>query len=121
MISNDQKLTFIEEYKALQHEENVDKSSNITKLSPFLDQDGLIKMKSRLEYCDLLSEQPKYPVILEHPSKSKLSELLINDCHLSGHHSGPDYTRRALRNRYWIVGGKRAIQYILHKCPYKVS
>ena len=63
-------------------------------------------MKSWLEYCDLLPEQSKNPVILEHPSKSKLSELLINDCHLSGHHSGPDYTRRTHRNRYWIVGGK---------------
>ena len=100
MILNDQKHTFIEEYKALQLGENVQKSSNIATLSPFLDQDGLIKMKSRLEYCDLLPEQSKYPVILDHPSKSKLSELLINDCHLSGHHSGPNYTRRTLRNRY---------------------
>ena len=107
MILNDQKHTFIEEYKALQLGENVQKSSNIATLSPFLDQDGLIKMKSRLEYCDLLPEQSKYPVILEHPSKSKLSELLINDFHLKGHHSGPDHTRRALRHRFWIVGGKR--------------
>ena len=119
MILNDQKHTFIEEYKALQLGENVKKSSNIATLSPFLDQDGLIKMKSRLEYCDLLPEQSKYPVILEHPSKSKLSELLINDFHLKGHHSGPDHTRRALRNRFWIVGGKKAIQSILHKCPFK--
>ena len=86
--------------------ENVQQSSNIATLSPFLDQDGLIKMKSRLETCDLLPEQSKYLITLEHPSKSKLSELLINDCHLSGHHSGLDYTRRALRNRYWIVGEK---------------
>ena len=113
------KFTFIEEYKALHHGENVDKSSNIATVFPFLDQNGLTKIKSRLEYCDLLLEQSKLPVILEHPSKSKLLELLINDCHLSGHHSGLEYTRRALRNRYWIVGEKRAIQSILHKCPYK--
>ena len=96
MILNDQKHTFIEEYKALQLGENVQKSSNIATLSPFLDQDGLIKMKSRLEYCDLLPEQSKYPVILEHPSKSKLSELLINDCHLRGHNSGLDHNRGGL-------------------------
>ena len=44
---------------------------------------------------------------------------MINDCHLKGHHSGPDHTRRTLRNRFWIVGGKKAIQSILHKCPFK--
>ena len=76
-------------------------------------------MKSRLEYCDSLPEQSKYPIIRDHPSKSKLPELLINDCHLSGHHSGPEFTRRTLRNRYWIVGGKKVIQSILHKCLHK--
>ena len=48
MILNDQKLTFTEEYKALQLGENIQKNSNIATLSPFLDKDGLIKMKSRL-------------------------------------------------------------------------
>ena len=48
MILNDQKLTFTEEYKALQLGENINKNSNIATLSPFLDKDGLIKMKSRL-------------------------------------------------------------------------
>ena len=84
-------------------------------------------MRSRLEYCDSLTKQSKYPVILErilkkilvHPSKSKLLELLINDYHLSGHHTCPEFTRRTLRNRYWIVGGKKAVQSILHKCPHK--
>ena len=119
MLLNDQKLAFVDECKALQIWEHVHKSSSVATLSPFLDEDGLIKMKSRLEYCDSLPEQTKYPIILDHPSKSKLSELLINDCHLSGHHSGPEFTRRTLLNRYWIVGGKKAIQSILHKCRHK--
>ena len=119
MILNDQKLTFVDEYKALQNGEPVNKSSSIATLAPFLDEDGLIKMRSRLEYCDSLPEQARYPTILDHPSKSKLAELLIKDVHLSGYHSGPEFTRRTLRNRYWIVGGKKAIQSILHKCCHK--
>ena len=39
MLLNYQKLTFVEEYKALQLGENVQKSSNIATLSPFLDED----------------------------------------------------------------------------------
>ena len=56
MILNDQKLTFVEEYKALQLGENVQKSSNIATLSPFLDQDGMIKnllLSKNTKLCSL--------------------------------------------------------------------
>ena len=69
MLINDQKLTFVEKCKALQLGEHVHKSSNIATLSPFLDGYGLSKMKSRLEYCDLLPEQSKFSVSLDHPPK----------------------------------------------------
>ena len=76
MIVIDQPLTFAEEYKALQLGEPVNKSSIIARLSPFLAEGGLIKMRTRLEYCDNLPKQAKYQVILEHPAKFHLFNFL---------------------------------------------
>ena len=119
MIKNDQKLTFVEEYESFKEGKEVSKSSTISSLSPFMDPSGVIKMKTRLEYCDILPEQARYPVILAHPNKSRLAELLIIEAHLKLCHGGPEVVRRRLRNLYWILGGKKAISSILHKCPHK--
>ena len=119
MIKNDQKLTFVEEYESFKEGKEVSKSSTISSLSPFMDPSGGIKMKTRLEYCDILPEQARYPVILAHPNKSRLAELLIIEGHLKLCHGGPEVVRRRLRNLYWILGGKKAISSILHKCPHQ--
>ena len=107
MIKNDQKLTFVEEYESFKEGKEVSKSSTISSLSPFMDPSGVIKMKTRLEYCDILPEQARYPVILAHPNKSRLAELLIIEAHLKLCHGGPEVVRRRLRNLYWILGGKK--------------
>ena len=119
MVINDQRITFAEEYDQLERGENIDKKSDITSLSPFLSSDGTIRMRTRLEYCDVLPEQTKYPIILSHPKKSRLAELLIIEAHENLNHAGPESTKRQIRNSHWIVGGKRAITMVLGKCQHK--
>ena len=110
MIINDQKTHFIDEYTQLQQEEDVGKNSHIYALSPFLEE-GIIKMQTRLAYSDLLPEQMKYPIILA--KKSRLAELIIMDSHIQQLHAGPEQTKRLVRNKYWVVGGKRGISTVI--------
>ena len=55
MIKNDQKLTFGDDYKRLKEGKDVEKTSELFDLSPFME-DGIIKMQTRLTYSELLPE-----------------------------------------------------------------
>ena len=68
----------------LSDNQDIPKDSSIYKLSPFLDVDGLLKMKTRLEQSYILPEQTKYPVLL--PAASKLTELIVLDIHSEHSH-----------------------------------
>ena len=92
MIINDQRIHFESEYEVLNDGKDVAKNSDIYSLSPFMDNDGIIKMHTRL--TELLAEQYKYPIIL---AKGRLAELIIWDCHERLLHSGPEQTKRDTR------------------------
>ena len=62
MIINDQRVHFEPEYNDLNDGKDVAKYSDIYSLSPFMDNDGIIRMHTRL--TELLAEQYKYPIIL---------------------------------------------------------
>ena len=81
---------------------------------PFMDNDGIIKMHTRL--TELLSEQYKYPIIL---AKGRLAELIIWDTHERLLHSGPAQTKRDTRARFWVLGGKRYVSSVIHGCNHK--
>ena len=41
------------------------------------------------------------------------------DSHIQQFHSGPELTKRLIRNKFWITGGKRAISTVINKCYHK--
>ncbi|XP_071172930.1 uncharacterized protein [Mytilus edulis] len=90
------------------------KNSNIIALSPILDSEGLLRLGGRLKHSKLETGE-KMPLII--PGGSHIASLLITHFHESVHHQGRHYTEGAVRsNGFWITGGKRLINSILHKC-----
>ena len=116
MVINDQKTHFMTEYEQLQRGKDVDPTSTLYDLSPFME-DGVIKMRTRLTRMDILPEQLKHPTILARDSK--LSELLIMDSHVRQIHAGPEQAKRMVRNKFWIIGGKRVISTVINKCLHR--
>ena len=98
MIENDQKLTFGDDYKKLEEGKDVEKTSELYNLSPFME-DGIVKMQTRLTYSEILLEQMKHQVILA--KDSRLAELVIMDAHVTQLHAGPKQTKRKVRNHFW--------------------
>ena len=84
LISIDQKQNFPREYKTLAHGLILPKSSSLYKLTPFMDESGLLRIKGRLQCSDLTYEE-KHPIIM---ACSHLSSLLIRFQHKLMKHSG---------------------------------
>ncbi|XP_057209258.1 uncharacterized protein LOC130566061 isoform X1 [Triplophysa rosa] len=113
ILLHTQKDLYPQEYTALQKEEQVSNSSMLWKLDPYID-DGLMRVGGLLRHASLDSEL-KNPIIL--PKQCHVAQLLVNYYHSKVHHQGRQFTEGAIRSAgLWIVGGKRLISSILHRC-----
>ena len=91
----------------------VKKRSPLYKLDPFLREDGVICVGGRMK-ISTLPREVAHPVIL--PRKSRVTELLVKECHERVCHGGRGSTLSELRaTGYWVIGGRSAVsRYILN-------
>ena len=75
--------------------------------------DGLIRVVTKLVHRQD-SEGFKYPVLL--PSSHPLVDRLIREEHIFNCHAGTQFLMSKLRERCWIVQGRRAIKKIVKSC-----
>lgn len=85
----------------------------LLKLTPFLDNNGLLRLGGRLQRS-LLPTNTKHPLIL--PKDSPLTQLIIADAHLRTLHGGTQLTLTYLRNEYWIMGGRNPVKGFILRC-----
>jgi hypothetical protein len=109
--------------KRVQAEEYEDLIKSITKknpvhkqfasLSPFMDANGLLRVGGRLHHSNI-SKDRKHPLIL--PGNNHLSKLIISNEHIKLLPGGAQLTVASLRQKYWIVGARRAVRDHIHQC-----
>ena len=90
-------------------------TSPLAHLLPRLDEQGVLRMFTRLDLAERLGFDARCPVILckEHP----LVKLLIIDVHEKLHHSGGvQHTLAVLQRTYWIPRAVTYVRKVLSKC-----
>ena len=108
-----QKKYFSGEIERIKLNQNLPKNSLLKRLSPILDEDGIVRVGGRLCNADLDFER-KHPVIL--PGKTHVVELLMRDTHVKVGHMGKDAMLCHLRAKFWIIKGNSIARKIVHEC-----
>ncbi|CAG9135063.1 unnamed protein product [Plutella xylostella] len=108
-----QRDAFAEDIEMILKTGLVHSKSKLLNLSPFLDKNGVLRVGGRLQFSALPSET-KHPMILPHGGR--LTELVIQQAHELTLHGGARLTLAQTRQRYWIVGGNRAVKKIIRLC-----
>ncbi|XP_063218586.1 uncharacterized protein LOC134528849 [Bacillus rossius redtenbacheri] len=88
-------------------------SPQLRRLLPFIDSKGVIRVGGRLSHSDLPFEQ-KHPALL--PKSNPLTRLIIGHYHEVNQHPGIQALQAILREKFWIMGDKRAITNLVHRC-----
>ena len=100
-LKHAQAVCFPKEMKELEEGRPVPKSSQLLKLSPFLDPDGIIRVGGRLQKA-IAAPDVKYPVVI--PSTHRLAALIIWRFHvrgqLKGSHVSSERLLAELRSMY---------------------
>lgn len=104
---------FSEEFKALQHQQPIHRKSKLNRLFPFLDSDGVLRVGGRLRFSTI-GYAAKHPAVL--PSNHPFTDLVIRYFHYQNFHSGPQLTLSEIRQEFWPIHGRRAVNNVLRKC-----
>lgn len=92
----------------------VKRSSQLSRLDPFLDQNGLLRVGGRLQKLEELDEGIRHPIIV--PRRGHFTDLIIRHAHQNTAHGGRGLTMNEIRNRYWIINGNSAVRYYISRC-----
>lgn len=92
---------------------NLSNTSKLQPLSPFLDEQGILRVGGRLQNSTLPFEQ-RHPILL--PRGHHISKLIIRDSHQRNHHAGITATLYDVRLRYWPIDGKNATRQVIRQC-----
>lgn len=108
-----QRHNFQKEIHSLQISSQVNSSSKLLSLNPFLDENGLLRVGGRLRNSNI-SYTKKFPIVL--PSNHKLTEMLINYEHIKLLHAGPLAVLASIRTEFWPLSGRNTVRRVLRKC-----
>jgi len=92
---------------------NFPKKPDLKNLIIQQDIDGLYHVKTRLDYGDD-EEEFKSPFLL--PSNDAIVHQLIQHIHVTNCHAGAQFVLNKLREKYWVLKGRKTVTRVIHKC-----
>ncbi len=104
-----QREAFRDEYTALSSGKPIPKKSQLIKLNPCLDEDGVIRCDGRLKFADFLSYDTRFPIILRRGHW--VTKLIVKHYHeRENHAAGVNFTLCQLNERFWIIAAREEIR-----------
>ena len=104
-----QRKEYAKEYLDLQKGKNLSPHSKILGLCPKLDEDGVMRLDTRLQYVEFLPYDVRHSILLL-PRRNWVTKLIVKYFHEKGNHnSGTNLTLSLLSTKYWIVAAQEEI------------
>ena len=106
-----QNQRFASEIQAITDKKPVRRSSPLRTLSPFMDEEGILRVSGRLNNVPITGDA-KHPVVVP---KHFLSALIAKQAHLRSLHGGSRLTLYLIRQNFWILGARNLVRNIIHE------
>lgn len=86
--------------------------SNLCKLKPFVDVEGIVRIGGRLDNATITVNQ-RVPIII--PSGTNFSKLIMLHKYKNLMNHGPQATFAAVQSKYWPIRGRGIVRKVIHK------
>jgi hypothetical protein len=113
LVKDSQHTAFESEIRVIREGSYLPDSNKLSALSPWLDEHGVLRVGGRLTYLPIPSEA-KHPAIL--PRNHTITRLMIDWLHRSNGHVGREHVLSLLRENYWVIAARTAINSVLRLC-----
>jgi hypothetical protein len=91
----------------------IEKSSDLIKLSSYLDPNGILRVGGRIDKAPL-PLNARHPIIL--PRKERVTELILSQLHRENPHLSAEQLHHEARKEYWIPKGKMTAKRVYDSC-----
>ena len=110
-----QREAFRDEYAALSLGKPIPQKSQLIKLNPRIDEDGVIRCDGRLKFAEFLPYDTRCPIIL--PRGHRVTRLIVKNYHeRASHVAGINFILCQLSERFWIIAAREEIREWDHEC-----
>ena len=93
------------------------KNSPLTTLSPYIDQENVMRSSSRIRKAEFMTHDSRFPIILpNHKNEFVCSLIRYHHSKYQNMHMGISDTYHELMKKYFILGGKTSVSYVLNRC-----
>ncbi|XP_064554834.1 uncharacterized protein LOC135439898 [Drosophila montana] len=92
-----------------------DRKSLLFKLSPYIDDSGILRIKGRIDNIEGVEVCVKRPIIL--PRRHRLTYLLVEFYHRKYHHLHNEIVVNELRQQYWVCSLRALVKEVSSACP----
>ena len=114
LLLRSQYESFPEEIAALKASKPLNKRSPLAALTPVFDENGLIRINSRIKSAPGVSESVKSLIVLN--GRHRIVRLLVRDAHIKAGHAYNELVHNELRQRFWILRCRNVIRSIAYEC-----
>ncbi|XP_062698793.1 uncharacterized protein LOC109420058 [Aedes albopictus] len=90
------------------------KHSSLYRLSPYIDDDGVLRMKGRIGACEYASEEMKHPILL--PKRHHVTDLIVLDVHQRHYHQNHQTVLNEVRQKYYIPSLRSVYRNVRSRC-----
>ncbi|XP_062714584.1 uncharacterized protein LOC115266180 [Aedes albopictus] len=93
---------------------HIGKSSRLFRTSPFIDQDGVVRMEGRTAAAEFAATCTRFPVIL--PREHTITAKIIEDFHVRYGHASKETMVNEVRQAYFIPKLRTAVGKVINGC-----
>ncbi|XP_062713800.1 uncharacterized protein LOC134290641 [Aedes albopictus] len=97
-------------------QKNVEKNSLLYKLSPIMDEHGIIRMNSRLSAAEFLPFDTRFPIIL--PKDSYITRLVVDWYHRDYKHANDETVINEIKQKFHISKLRGRLSFVKKNCSW---
>ncbi|UYV84344.1 hypothetical protein LAZ67_X001901, partial [Cordylochernes scorpioides] len=105
---------FREEIRSLATLGSVKRTSKIYGSTPFLDDQGILRVGGRLKWAPSMTYEQKHPALL--PSTGKVAQMIVQAVHMRTLHGSLHLMLSTLRQKYWMLRAKDQVKRCIREC-----
>lgn len=112
-VRHSQHIYYAKEISQIKKGELLKSQSSIHKLTPWLDEDMLLRITGRIKMAEL-PHNSKHQIII--PPQSRLATHLVRQSHVKCLHGGPQLVMTEIRQSFWMNRMRQIVKSVIHKC-----
>ena len=111
-----QRRTYADQLTFVEGKLEVLENSDLKRLGAYLDEQHLLRVKTRLDLSESIPFQTRCPILLPRPSKNSLSMKIVLYYHELNGHAGQSTTLYLLRRTFFVIGSLKEVAFSIHRC-----